>query len=346
MVVKRREIIRLGVGIVGAVAAGDILAACAPAAVLAPASASPSPLPPPESTTIRLGIGACDLPIFAAERNLRDEGFTDVQFSDSPAVPALTGGKADLVTMFVTTLAVNVEAGTPLLGLGGLHTGCAQVWAPLGVATMKDLVGRTVVVRSKAPTDNTYAYIAIGLKNAGVDPSSVNFVVQPDADLTKMFLDGKSDALFLAAQNTFAFQTNPGNKGHVVLDQAMEAPWSQEVCCVLTTTTDWAKANPVAAKRALRAIYRAADSIPMDRADLAKVATDSGLFGGAKNVAVVRGAANMVPYDWRNYDLAESTRFHAKLLNQVGLSKMTPDEAVTRATDLLFSQQLRREIAR
>lgn len=344
--VKRREVIRLGFGIVGAVAAADVLAACAPGAVLAPPSASPAPLPPPETTTIRLVLGACDLPILAAERNLKDEGFTDVQFADSPAVPSLTGGKADLVTMFVTTLAVNVEAGVPVLGLGGLHTGCAQVWAPTGVATMKDLRGRTVVVRSKAPTDNTYAYIAIGLKNAGVDPSSVNFVVQPDADLTKLFLDGKSDALFLAAQNAFAFQSNPDNTGHVVLDQAMEAPWSQEVCCVLATTTDWAKANPAAAKRALRAIYRAADSIPMDRADMAKVATDRGLFGGAKNVAVVRGAANMVPFDWRSYDLAGSTRFHAKLLNEVGLLKMTADESVTKATDLRFTKELQREITR
>ena len=348
---KRRDVIRYGFGVLGAFAAADILAACTPSSVLAspsvaPLPASPSPLPPPETKTIRMAIGACDMPIFAAERNLRDEGFTDVQFSDSPAVPALTGGKADMVTMFVTTLAVNVEAGVPLLGLGGLHTGCAQVWAPTSVASMKDLVGRTVVVRSKAPTDNTYAYIAIGLKNAGIDPSAVNFVVQPDADLTKMYLDGKSDALFLAAQNTFAFQTNPANTGHVVLDQATEAPWSQEVCCVLATTTDWAKANPAAAKRALRAIYRAADSIPMDRADLAKASTDAGLFGGAKSVAVVRGAANMVPYAWRTYDLAESTRFHAKLLNGVGLLKMTPDEAVTQATDLRFTRQLQSEIVR
>ena len=158
----RRDAIRYGFGVLGAVAAADILAACSPSSVLAspsvaPLPASASPLPPPETKTIRMAIGACDMPIFAAERNLRDEGFTDVQFSDSPAVPALTGGKADLVTMFVTTLAVNVEAGVPLLGLGGLHTGCAQVWAPTSVASMKDLVGRTVVVRSKAPTDNTYA---------------------------------------------------------------------------------------------------------------------------------------------------------------------------------------------
>jgi NitT/TauT family transport system substrate-binding protein len=150
----------------------------------------------------------------------------------------------------------------------------------------------------------------------------------------------------LAHIDAFAFRTNPANKGHVVLDQAMDAPWSKENCCVLTTTTAWANANPVAVKRALRAIYRAADGMPTDRADIAKVATDRGLFGGAPDVALVRGAANMVSYDWRNYDAAESMRFHVKLLNQVGLVKMTPDESVTKALDLRVERQLQTELKR
>jgi len=140
------------------------------------------------------------------------------------------------------------------------------------------------------------------------------------------------------------FKTNPANKGIVVLDQAMELPWSQQNCCSLTTTTAWLRANPVAAKRALRAIYRAADSLPKDRADAAKVATDKGLFGGANNVQLVRGAANMVPYEWRKYDVAESMRFHAKLLNTVGLLMLTPDEAVTKATELRFAKELATEL--
>ena len=44
--VKRREFICLGFGILGAVAAGDALAACAPAATSALPSASPTPFPP------------------------------------------------------------------------------------------------------------------------------------------------------------------------------------------------------------------------------------------------------------------------------------------------------------
>ncbi len=346
--VGRRELIKRGFGVVGAVAISDLLAACAPAAVSAPSptiAATPTPtLPPPETKTIRLAFIGCDAPLMISERYLQEEGFTDIQFSDGASIPLLTGGKADLGTTFPFNLAPAVEGGKPIVGLGGLHTGCAELWAPQSVATLKDLRGHTVVVNVKTVDNLGYTLMAMGLKNAGVDPSEVNFVVQPDADLTKLFLDGKSDALFLAQVGTFAFKTNPANKGHVVLDQAMEAPWSQQDCCILTTTTDWLRTNPVAAKRALRAIYRAADGLPKDRADAAKIATDKGLFGGAKNLELVRGASNMVPYEWRKYDVAESMRFHAKLLNAVGLLKLTPDEAVTKATDLRFAKELATEL--
>ena len=348
--VRRRELIQRGFGLVAVVTVGDLLAACAPTAVAPSSTPSPSPVPtpsplaPPETKTIRLAPGACDAPLFVAEKYLQEEGFTDIQVTGSGGVAGLVDGKADLAAMFMPTLMTGVEAGSPIVSIGGLHTGCAEIWAPQGVATLKDLRGRTVMVRTKAATDLTYSFIAMALKNAGVEPSEVNFVVQADADLTKSFLDGKSDLLFLATTGAFAFKTNAANKGHVVLDQAMEAPWSQQNCCSLTTTTAWLKANPVAAKRALRAIYRAADALPKDRADAAAIATGKGLFGGAANTELVRGASNMVPYEWRKYDVAESTRFHAKLLNGVGLLKLTPDEAVAKTTDLKFSKELMTEL--
>jgi len=279
-----------------------------------------------------------------SERYLQEEGFTDIQFVTTGGAAGLTGGRADLAVLFATDLVATIESGAAIIGVGGLHTGCAEVWAPQSLTTLKDARGRTVVVRAKAPDNLAYSYLAIGLKNAGVDPTEVNFVVQADADLTRLFLDGKSDLLFLATTGAVAFKTNPENKGHVVLDQAMDQPWSQQNCCVLTVTADWLRANPVATTRALRAIYRAADSLPKDRAEAAKITTDKGLFGGAANVELVRVAANMVPYDWRTYDVADSMRFHAKLLNAVGLLKLTPDEVVAKGTDLRFAKELAKEL--
>jgi NitT/TauT family transport system substrate-binding protein len=308
--------------------------------------ATSTPLPPPETASIRLAPGACDAPMMIAERYLQEEGFTSVQFVTTGGPPGLTGDRADLAVMFVPTLTSAVEGGAAIVGLGGLHTGCAEIWAPQSLSSLKDARGRTVIVTAKTPDNLPYSYIALGLKNAGVDPSEVNFIVQPDANLTQLFLEGKSDLLFLATTADVAFKSNPQNKGHVVLDQAMEKPWSEQNCCMITSTTAWLRTNPAAAKRALRAIYRAADSLPKDRSDAAKVAVDKGLFGGAANVELVREAANMVPYDWRSYDVPESIRFHTKLMSAVNLSKLTPEETIAKSTELRYAKELASEIKR
>jgi NitT/TauT family transport system substrate-binding protein len=340
----RREFIRLGLGAVAAITVGDALASC-----VSPVThmASSTPLPPPETKTIRLNFSPCDAPLMASEPYLRDEGFTDVQFSDiSPQLASLTNGKADIAVPFLATLAAAVDSGKPFIGFGSLHPGCVELWAPQSVAALTDIRGHTVVVNSETPNFIANIFIFLALKNAGIDPSEVNFAVQPNADLTQLFLEGKSDLLFQWGTGAVAFHANPANKGHVVLDQTMDAPWSHEDCCVITTTKEWLHANPVAARRALRAIYRAADRLPKDRADAAKIATDSGLFGGTKNVELVRGAANMAPYDWRKYDLADSMRFHAKLMNSVSLIKLTADDVVAKAIDTRIANELAIELKR
>lgn len=345
MILTRRDFIRSGLGVAGALAVGDMLAACAGSAT---GAASPAPsLPPPETSSIRINYAQCDAPLMVCERFLREEGFTTVQFLDAnPQLPALAAGKVDLAVPFVATLAAAVDGGKPFIGIGGLHPGCAQLWAPQSVPSLKDIRGHTVVVNGKTPDRISNIFIFIALKDAGIDPSEVNFVVQPAADLTQLYLDGKSDLLFAWGPDAVALQSNPANKGHLVLDQAMDAPWSREDCCVITTTQDWLAANPTAAKRALRAIYRAADTLKKDRSAAAKMATDSGLFGGPRNFELVRGAVNMVPYDWRRYDLATSMRFHASLLSSVGLTKMTAEDAVTRGLDVRLEKELISELRR
>jgi len=171
----------------------------------------------------------------------------------------------------------------------------------------------------------------------------VNFVVQADADPVKLYLEGKNDAVFAATTATAALKANPANKGHVIHTQVMDEPWSKLDCCILAANADWYRANPIAAKRALRAIYRSADALPTDRADAAKLATDKGLFGGAANVALVREAANMVPVDWRTSDIEKSVRFFAPLLNDTGLSKLTADEIV-KVLDLRIFRELTTEL--
>jgi NitT/TauT family transport system substrate-binding protein len=329
--VTRREVLRRGVGAAAALTAGPFLASCAPT------------LAPPETTSIRLAAGACDSAIFGAERYLREEGFTDIQFTDVATATAITAGNAHIGNAFPQSFFNSVESGPKVVSLGGLHPGCNEIWAQPGIASVKDLKGRTITVTSKALANLPYTWMAMALKQAGVDPKDVNFVVQADADLLKLYLDGKSDAVYVATTAVPALKANPANKGKAIFSQVMDEPWKSNNCCFIVASEPWYRANPIAAKRAMRAIYRTADALPADRADAAKLATDKGLFGGAPALANVREAANMVPLDWRTYDLEKAVRFYAPLLTDVGVLKATPDDLL-KGIDLTIFKGLSTEL--
>ena len=346
--VTRREVLRRGMGAAAALTAGPFLASCAPAAVSAPTATAALPtatatLGPPETTSIRLAAGACDSAIFGAERYLREEGFTDVQFTDVATTTAIAAGNAHIGNAFPQALFGSVESGPKVVSLGGLHPGCNEIWAQPGIASVKDLKGRTITVTSKALTNLPYTWMAMALKQAAVDPKDVNFVVQADADLLKLYLDGKSDAVYVATTAAAALKANPANKGKIIFSQVMDEPWKSNNCCFIIASEPWYRANPIAAKRAMRAIYRTADALPADRADAAKLATDKGLFGGTPALANVREAANMVPLDWRSYDLEKAVRFYTPLLTDVGVLKTSTDDLL-KAIDLKIFKELSTEL--
>jgi NitT/TauT family transport system substrate-binding protein len=349
--VTRREVLRRGVGAAAALTAGPFLASCAPAAVSAPTATPTVPVPtasptlaPPETTSIRLAAGACDSAIFGAERYLRDEGFTDIQFTDALTTTAMAAGNANIGNAFPQAVFNSVEGSGPkVVALGGLHPGCNEIWAQPGIASLKDLKGRTISVTAKSLTNLPYSWMAMALKQAGVDPKDVNFVVQADADVLKLYLDGKSDVMYVATTAAAALMANPANKGHVIFSQVNDEPWKSTNCCFIIVNEPWYRANPIAAKRAMRAIYRTADSLSADRSASAKLAADKGLFGGAAALANITVAANMVPLDWRTYDLEKAVRFYGPLLTDVGLVKASTDD-VLKAIDLKIFKELSTEL--
>jgi NitT/TauT family transport system substrate-binding protein len=266
----RRELLRRGVGAAAVLTAGPFLASCAPA----PTAASPTvtaTLGPPETTTIGLAAGACDSAIFGAERFLREEGFTDIRFTDTATPAAITAGTAQMGNAFPHAFFNSVEGAPKVVALGGLHTGCNEIWANGGIASVKDLKGQQITVTSKALSNLQYAWIAMVVKQAGVDPKDVNFVVQADANSTQLYLDGKDAAIFVATTAAAALKTNPANKGKMIFSQVMDEPWKSNNCCFILASEPWYRANPIAAKRVMRAIYRTADTLPANRSDAAKL---------------------------------------------------------------------------
>ncbi len=337
--ITRREVLRRGAGVAAGIGALPWLAyALAPGR--AGQASQTGPLPSPETATIRVGTLPCDHPVMASEPFLQQEGFTR---SEILAGGQLLAGRVDIDIAFVVLLPQWLQDGHRLVVLGGLHPGCVEIWAQPEIGSLRDLRGRTVVVTARTLANPGYSYLAIALKHAGVDPSEVNWVVQPDANPMNLFLQGRNDAVLATTTAVAALRSNPANRGRVIHNQLMDLPWSRLACCLLVAREEWYRANPVATKRALRAILRSADAQTADRSDAVKRVTDRGLFGGPANFQNVLYAASMVPANWRDLDVERSLRFHTQLLADVGLLKVSVDD-VLRTADLRFFAELKSEL--
>jgi NitT/TauT family transport system substrate-binding protein len=300
-------------------------------------------LAPPETTTIRLGTLPCDHPVMAAEPFLQQEGFTRTEIL---AGAQLASGRVDIdIADPILTLPRLLEDGERIVVFAGLHPGCAEIWAQPGINSLQDLRGRTLVVQSKTLASTAYSYPARVLKHAGVELNQVNWVVQPDANPVALFLEGKNDAVFAAQVVTAALHANPANRGHVIHSQLTDRPWGSLACCLIVAKQEWYRANPVAAKRAVRAILRAADAQTSNRTEAVKRVTDRGLFGGPANFNNVLFAASMVPANWRDLDMERSIRFYGQLLADIGLLKGSVEDMV-RTIDSRILEELRVELRR
>ena len=89
--------------------------------------------PPPETTRLRIPWvpSTCRAPEWAAEDLLRAEGFTEVQYllkdSTEGMARALATGEADIGGHFAAPVILRIEAGDPIVMLGGEHVGCFEL---------------------------------------------------------------------------------------------------------------------------------------------------------------------------------------------------------------------------
>ena len=64
--------------------------------------------------------------------------------------------------------------------------------------------------------------------------------------------------------------------GHVVVNSTVDRPWSQYFCCMLVGNREFVRTHPVATKRALRAILKAADVCALEPEQVAQFIVDKG----------------------------------------------------------------------
>jgi NitT/TauT family transport system substrate-binding protein len=130
--------------------------------------------------------------------------------------------------------------------------------------------------------------------------------------------------------------------GHVVVNSALDRPWSQYFCCMVYARKEFAGKYPVATKRALRAILKAADVCALEPERTAEFLVDKGY---TKNYSYALQTMKELPYGkWREYDPEDTVRFYALRLHEAGMIKSSPQKLLAQGTDWRFLNALKKEM--
>ena len=296
---------------------------------------------PPETGTIRFAKNAsiCIFPQIYLRGQLGAEGFTEIGYVEASAIRTLeplARGAADFSINFGLGTILEIDAGSPITILGGVHVGCYELFARESVRSVPELRGKSVGLETASP-----ALLKLMAANVGLDPENdLHWITERKLKPLELFAAGKIDAFL-------GFPPEPQELhsrrvGHVILSTAADRPWSDYYCCMLAGNADFVRTHPVAAKRVLRAVLKTTDLCVTDPAGAARQLVEGG-FTPRYDYAFQTLRDN--PYDkWREYDPADTIRFYALRLREAGMIKSSPQKILADNTDWRFLNELKREL--
>ena len=300
--------------------------------------------PPPETARLRvMQVPAlCEAPAQVAKELLRGEGFSEIQYVWAPGAAGyekIASGEIDLGLHTAPQGVRRIEAGDPVVLLGGVHVGCFDLIGNDRVRAIRDLKGKVAVVPHLASTP--YMLIASMAAYVGLDPhKDITWVAQSGREAMQFFIDGKADAFM-------GFPPEPQELrarriGHVVVSTTADRPWSQYFCCMILANHAFVRKHPAATKRALRAILKATDVCALEPEMTARLTVERGY---TERYDLALEVIREMPYgQWREYDAEDTVRFFALRLHEAGLIKSTPQQIIARGTDWRFLNALKKEL--
>ena len=202
-----------------------------------------------------------------------------------------------------------------------------------------DLKGKSVGLQ--AVGSNPHALLTLLAAQVGLDPlKDIHWVTDPAVKPIESFVAGKIDAFL-------GFPPEPQELrarhiGHVIVNTAIDRPWSQYFCCLLGGNRDYVRAHPVATKRVLRAVLKATDLCAAEPDRAARQLVDRGV---TPRYDYAFQTLRELPYDkWREYDAEDTIRFYALRMREAGFIKSSPQKIIAENTDWRFLDELKREL--
>ena len=301
--------------------------------------------PPPETTRIRIQDApiSCFAPLYLAEALLKAEGFTEVEYVKTPLAAggpnaSLAAGHIDLAQNDTAAHMMSLDAGAPIVVLAGIHTGCWELFAQAPIRSLVDLKGRTIAAPVKS---SRQAFVAAMIASVGLDPhKDVTWLNHEPAESMRLFEQGKVDAFMGFVPEPQELRAR--KIGKVLINTETDRPWSQYFCCLVASNREFVRRNPVATRRALRALLKATDLCVIQPEQAARIMVARGV---AANYDYVLQSVKDIGYRrWREYKAEDTMRFWSLRLREVGIIKSDPKKLLAQGTDWRFINDLKKEL--
>lgn len=301
--------------------------------------------PPPETSRLRVVQipGICIAPVYVADELLRAEGFTELQYVKQDTIgqlyKSLAAGEADIQVAYVVPWIIQIDTGEPVVLLGGVHVGCYELFGTDRVRAIRDLKGKRVAIPALGSPH--HVFLATVLAHVGLDPNKdVAWETHPPTEAKRLLEERKVDAYLCFPPDPQELRAR--KVGRVVMSSALDRPWSQYFCCVFAGNREFVRKHPVATKRAMRAILKAARICALEPERAARTLVDGGF---ARSYEYALQTMKDLPYDrWQTYDVGDTVRFYALRLREAGMIKSNPQRIIAQGTDWRFFNELKKEL--
>jgi NitT/TauT family transport system substrate-binding protein len=221
----------------------------------------------------------CEPPIFVAYEKgfFKDEGL-DVELVKSDWDSMRDGlglGRFHANHTLIMYVLKPIDEGLDVKLTGGIHSGCLRIQAGVNsnIKSVADLKGKRIGISHMGSPP--FLFASRVLSNHGMDPKTdVEWTTFP-ADAMELALDrGQVDAV--ANSEPIGTLLLAHEKVHKVVDQALDAPYATEYCCVTVVNGKLARENPKAAAGLTRALLRGAKWAAANKVAAAKLSVEKG----------------------------------------------------------------------
>jgi NitT/TauT family transport system substrate-binding protein len=300
----------------------------------------------PELNRVRLAHNPaiCLAPTFLAAELLRMEGFAQVDLVEVSETQelchAVRDGRADFTQDTAAAVVPVLDRNESVTVLSGIHAGCYELFGNDRVRTLRDLKGKSIGLTFVGAAEQVF--LSSVLAYVGLDPRrDIKWIeTRSFAGPAELFAEGKTDAVLAFAPQPQELRRR--KVGHIILDTSADRPWSQYFCCFLVGASEFVNRYPIASKSVVRAYVRAADICANEPERVARYLVDKKL---EPRYDIGLEVLKQLPYNrWRDASPADTIRFHALRLHEVGMITTAPNKLVERSTDWRFIEEVKREL--